>query len=352
MYFYFCSNEVDVVIDGLKKSGVDLKPKFKKYRYAEVIAVNKDLILGKYENIPFIISREEIDVPLDFLKKITVEVTPADKTFNESKFGKFKVEEGKIKLDTESSEELFYDLIPALQIEGLKSETLLREGNLQAEMISDEEGRIMRELSDLCDRARGSGISGLEEILSEVSEVHVDFFRRLTHFKDVIQRASSSVTRLEAISRMANLFSDQVSDLRESLETLKYLESKFEQTLIGIRDLFTLVSLRLDTLRNREYLDLQKRTASLQAAAAVIEFVAVYYYTLKIWAYFMPVEKIPALISFTLLFVFTSSVVIFTEVFGELIREKRPSKRFVFTISLLVAVIVLMCYMPALFSKV
>jgi len=60
----------------------------------------------------------------------------------------------------------------------------------------------------------------------------------------------------------------------------------------------------------------------------------------------------PALISFTLLFAFTSSVVIFTEVFGELIREQAISKRFLLTASLIAAITFLMCYIPTLFSKV
>ncbi|AEA46656.1 hypothetical protein [Archaeoglobus veneficus] len=280
-----------------------------------------------------------------------MEITQADESFNEFKFGKFKVEdESRIKLDAEFSGELFYDLIPALQIEITKAEVLLKECNLQAEVISREESEIIKEVSKLSDMAKKSSeVSELESVLSEVSTIHVDFFRKFMHFKDISEELFSSITKLEVISRSADLFMEKTSELKEFFERLRYFESKFEQTLNGIRDLFTLISLRLDTLRNRENLDLQRRTASLQAAAAIIEFVAIFYYTLKTWDYFTPLENVPTSISFLLLLVFTTSVVAFTEVFGEWIRERRISKRFVVMAAVIVAVTFLMYCIPNIF---
>lgn len=68
---------------------------------------------------------------------------------------------------------------------------------------------------------------------------------------------------------------------------------------------------------------MQRRTSSLQAAAVVIEFVAVFYYTLKIWDYFMPIDKLPEFATFGLLTVFTALIVFYTEALGEIIRERR-----------------------------
>jgi len=356
VYLYFHSDDLDSVIEELKKAGVDLKLKFEKYRYTEILAANEDLVLGKYKNVAFIISKKQIEITCDCLKKVTVEIAPADETFNEFKFGKFKIEDEdltKIKLDTEFDKELFYDLIPALQIELIKADILLKECNLQAEVLSRKESEIIREVSKLSERAKkSSDVSELETILSEVSTHHVDFFRKFMRFKDVNEEMFSSITEFEVISRnLGNWFSEKADELKDFHERLIYFESKFEQTLNGIRDLFTLVSLRLDMLRNREYLDLQRRTASLQAAAAVIEFVAVFYYTLKIWEYFMPIERMPAYISFTLLSIFTTSVVAFTEVFGELIRERKVSNRFVILAAILLVALLLMYYIPNLFSE-
>jgi hypothetical protein len=320
-------------------------------------AANEDLVLGKYGNIAFIVSRKPLEIACDCLKKVTVEITKADETFKDFKFGKFKTEDEyftRIRIDAEFNKELFYDLIPALQIELLKADILLNECNLQAEMLSKEESEIIKEVSKLSDIAKkSSNVSELENILSEVSTHHVGFFRKFMHFKDVNEELFSAITKFEMISRnLGGWFVEKIDKLKDFHERLRYFESKFEQTLNGIRDLFTLVSLRLDMLRNREYLDLQRRTASLQAAAAVIEFVAVFYYTLKIWEYFMPIEEIPAFVSFTLLTVFTALIVVFTEIFGELIRERKKSKRFVIMIAILIVVILLMYYVPTLFSEV
>ncbi|AEA46664.1 hypothetical protein [Archaeoglobus veneficus] len=38
VYIYFHSDDMDCVVEGLKKAGIDLKPKFEKYRYVEIIA--------------------------------------------------------------------------------------------------------------------------------------------------------------------------------------------------------------------------------------------------------------------------------------------------------------------------
>ena len=147
-------------------------------------------------------------------------------------------------------------------------------------------------------------------------------------------------------------FVEKASDFKDYFEKLKYFESKFEQTINGIRDLFTLVSLRLDMLRNKEYMNLQKRTSSLQAAA-VIEFVAVYYYTLRIWEHFLPVAKVPSIVSFLMLTAFTTSIVVYTETISEIIREKRVTRGFLIVTLLLIIILSLMVWYisPLLFQE-
>ncbi len=348
---------MDAVIEGLRSSGINLKPKFEKYRYVELIAADNNLVLGRYENVAFLFSKGDIELTCDCLKKVIVEITQADESFNEFKFGKFKIKDKdltRIKLDVRFNKELFYDLIPALQIEMLRADILLNQCNLQAQAISEEESEIIKKVSVLSDSAKRSiEVSELEHILSEVSTFHVDFFRKFMHFKDVNEEIFSSIIKFEAISRsMGDWFSEKVTELRNSHESLKYYESKFEQTLNGVRDLFSLLSLRLDMLRNREYLELERRTSSLQAAAVVIEFIAVFYYTLKSWEYFMPVDKMPTYLSFLLLSIFTVSVVAYTEVLGELIREKKASLQFVLITILIAILLFLMYYVPVIFSKV
>ena len=102
-------------------------------------------------------------------------------------------------------------------------------------------------------------------------------------------------------------------------------------------------------LRNKEYMEMQKRTSSLQAAAAIIEFVAVFYYTLKVWDYFMPIERMPKFLAFLLLSMFTTSVVVYTEVLAELVRERKISRQFIVTTILLALILFMMYHVPFMF---
>ena len=121
---------------------------------------------------------------------------------------------------------------------------------------------------------------------------------------------------------------------------MRNYESRFEQTLDGVRDALEVVHLRLEMFRSKENLELQKRTSALQAAAAIVEFVAVFYYTMKVWESFLPVKEMPPQISFLLLALFTTAVVIYTDVLAEFIRERKFNKKFLlFSITLLIILI-------------
>ncbi|RLI75038.1 hypothetical protein DRO97_04315, partial [Archaeoglobales archaeon] len=90
VYFYFHEEEIDCVLEELKNKGVNLKPKFKKYKYAELIATNENFVLGKCENIGFLISKD-VEIKCDILEKIVVRIVKSDDSFDEFTYGKFKV---------------------------------------------------------------------------------------------------------------------------------------------------------------------------------------------------------------------------------------------------------------------
>ncbi len=185
----------------------------------------------------------------------------------------------------------------------------------------------------------------------EISKLRVDFFRKFMKFKDVVENVFVSIVAAEHISNLMGGFAvEAVDEARRGVEVLHYYESKFQQTLSGVSDVLQVVSIRLDMLRNRETFELQKRTSSLQAAAAIIEFVAVYYYTPKIWESFLPVESMPKVVTFTLLAAFTTIVVIYTEAMGEYIRTRILSRKFAALTTALLLVLFLMVALPILFS--
>jgi len=338
----------------LKNSGILLRPKFDRYRYVEIVASNEDLLVGKFENIGFLFFRKEEDIEYDFLKKVVVEVTSAAETFYESRMGRFAVEDdGRLlRIDREFDDELFTDFIPAMYIEIIKSEILLNECNLLADVISREETEIIKKVKRLSAEAgKSTEMSEIESFLEEVSGFQSEFFKKFMEFKDINEELFSAMMNFDVFARsFGGWFMEKSENFKDYFERLKYFESKFEQTLNGIRDLFTLASLKLDTLRNKEYLELQQRTSSLQAAAAIIEFVAVYYYTMKIWEHFLPIESVPNLLSFLMLTSFTTSIVIYTEALGELIRERKLTKGFVIVTFLLIIILFLMVYTPLIFS--
>ncbi len=357
-YVFVHLDEIDDIFTKLKNLGFKLKPKFKKLKFTEIFAVGDRVSVGKFDNVAFLFIEGTTEISFEYLDMIKVEISQGDETFNDFKFGKYKLEEGEIltiKLDTEFSEEIFLDLIPAMQIEVMKIEVLLSQCDLQSEVMSKEETEIISEVSELASMANEhEDMTELERILSEVSNLHINFFKKFSRFKDVTEEIFSSIVKLEVISReIGGWYRERVQEFKDYHQSLLYFESKFEQTLNGLRDLFSIISLKLDTMRNRENIDLLRRTSSLQAAAAIIEFVAVFYYTLKIWDHFLPIENMPGPLAFTLLTGFTVAVVASTEFLAELVSLKKITRSLIIT-SLIIAVILLLMYvLPAfIFSGV
>ncbi len=105
-------------------------------------------------------------------------------------------------MDAKFSEELFYDYIPALLIEIITIKILINECSHIVERPSDEEKVIVRRISELSQVAKSSSdISELEDLLSEITSYHTDFFSKFIRFKDVNEELFSAVMRSEAISR-------------------------------------------------------------------------------------------------------------------------------------------------------
>jgi hypothetical protein len=343
---------MESVFEEIKNKGVALKPVFKKLKHIEIVAEGEGIVVGKYENVFFVSSTEEIEFESDAIDLLEIEIVDEDGLEN-FKFGKYSIEEDdhtKLKLRVEFSEDLFYDLIPAQQILFTKVKIFTNQLKLQAEVMSKEETRILKEVSYLSERAKTcENVYELEDVLQEVSTFHMDFFRKFSQFKDVNEELFSSIVNLEVVTDMlGGWYANRIKEIKEFHQSLIYFESKFEQTLNGIRDLFSLISLQLDISRNRENMDIQRRTSSLQAAAVVIEFVAVLYYSLKVWEYFVDIDVMPKWLSFSLLIAFTVMVVAYTEVLAEIVRTKKSSPIFVTATLSLILVIVLMYVVPSI----
>jgi len=346
-YLIFSGNELEDVLSGIK----DAKPAFRRYKYVEILAQFDGGVVGKYGNIVFILAEREPPIEKEPLERFAVEISKDDGSYKPFRFGKYRYEE-KLLIDTEFREDLFYDYLPALLPEIARAKTLTNECNIRASHLADRETKIVREVIKLSEEAKTLDAKRLEELSFELSSMRAEFFSGYMNFKDVVEEIFSAILRAERISNfLGGMLEEEMSEMKTELERMKYYESSFEQTLAGVRDALDVVHLRLEMLRGKENLELQKRASALQAAAAIIEFVAVYYYTMKIWENFLPVEEMPSIISFSLLFAFTTIVVILTEAIGEYIKDRKVTMRLALLSILLLITLALMIYLPILFSK-
>ncbi len=320
---------------------VEAKPTFKKYRFVELLAESDTSYVGRYRNVVFVLTHHELSLePLD---EIEVVFGSGEKEF---RFGKYTLND-ELVLETEFKEDLMLDCLPALLAEIAVAKTLVKECIIRANQMSEEERKIVKEVARLSEEAKSLSPAKLEELSFEVLKLRNSFFSGYMRYKDTVKEVFSSITRASRISiLLGNMLSEKLSELRAELENLRYFESIFEQTLAGVRDAFNVVHLRLEMLRDKEGIEIQRRTSALQAAAAVIEFVAVYYYTMKIWQTFLPVERLPNYLSFTLLATFTTLVVLCTEVLGRYISDRKVTGKLILVSSLLALNVLLMIVLP------
>ena len=346
-YLIFTGEELEEVLSEIKEA----KPAFKRYKYVEILAQFEGGVVGKYNDFVFIFAERDPPVTKEPLERFLVEISEDDGSYKPFRFGKYRYD-GKFLIDADFREDFFHDCLPALLSEIAKAKTLIKDCSLRAKHLAEKETKIVREITKLSEEAKTLNPERLEELSFEVSGMRAKFFSSYMHFKDAVEEIFSAISSAESISNfLGGMLEEKLREMKPELERMKYYESSFEQTLSGVRDALDVVHLRLEMLRGKENLELQKRTSALQAAAVIIEFVAVYYYTLKVWEDFLPVKEMPSTISFSLLFAFTTVVVILTDAIGEYIKERKVTIRLILLSTLLLVTLALMVYLPILFSK-
>ena len=291
----------------------------KKLKFTEVSF--SDRVVGRYRDLYFVVSEKGNGGFVEFVVEFG---------------GESKFDGNSLKLSVEPSEEVVYDYVPALLGEIVIIEDLMKRCDSIVEMLRDREKDVVRRVS----RMFRTG-NDLEGLLNDITSHHSELFEAFLEFKEISGELFSAIIRYE---KLCESLSIAPRDFRREVEKMKYFESRFDQTLAGIRDVLNMISVKLDTLRNREYLELQRRTSALQAATAVIEFVAVFYYTLKIWSHFEHVKANP--ITFSLLMAFTTLIVLYTDAMGEVIRDRRITRKFVMLTLAIAFVVAMMIAYP------
>ena len=341
-YLFFHSDDLENVLRVL-----DVKPVFKKYARCEIIAEAEESLVGKCGDLIFVITDKDFD--LEPIYSVSVEVTKLENG-REFRYGRYIFEED-LKIDADFDEKLFYDYIPSILSHIAIAEILIGEIKARAEHLSKNESEIIKELTILSEEARTPSVEILEEISLKISDLRTTFFTSYIRLKQIIEKTFESVGRARTLSIYLNGFlGEKIEEISNELDILRNYEARFEQTLNRVGDALDVIHLRIEMFRNKENLELQKRTSALQAAAVVVEFVAVFYYTMKVWESFLPVKKMPHQISFLLLTLFTTTVVAYTDVLADFIREKKFNRKFLlFTITLL-TVLIAMVVVPLLLT--
>ncbi|ADC66094.1 conserved hypothetical protein [Ferroglobus placidus DSM 10642] len=330
MHLYiFPEKDSEKILASLK----NLKPAFKAEKNYEVFAVSDDgrVMAGKYKKTFFVLSEEDLVFPVEPLESYRI-------IFGD--YGEAKFENSTVYVPREKSEIVLRNLVPFLS-EITVAKILIKDARLRAEHLTKEETKIISEVTKILEGAKTLSVSKLEELAYSISSLKGSFFSAYMQFKDELEEISSSLIRAEEHSGELG-FAELISSLRSQLRALRQYESSFESTLSGVRDALDTVHLKLESLHRKENLELQRKTSSLQAAAAVIEFIAVFYYSMGIWSKYANLEEIPKWISFSLLAILSTLVVICTEAVGEVLTSKKLNGRFYVVTTLLILVIIAM----------
>lgn len=357
----------------LKEKVRDFKVSIEKRGEIEVLAKSEYGIIGKVNGIEFIVAKNLSLPEEDVIKKTVIILEDKDDLNEDFILGKISFSDSEIYMNCKFDENFFYYNFPLFDI-SLTKATLLIEGNeMNAKDLNRKSDKLIKKLNEISNIAKKSdSISELERIVSDLSTLQLELFTKFSTFKEYNEEIFSSLNKTEYLVRKffpnTKSLNLKVQNIKDRFEYLRYTESLISQTIDGVRDVLTLIKLRLDILRNREFVEIQKslnkssvqnvemqkKTTSLQAAAVVIEFVAVFYYTLKSWEHFLrdTLFTTPPLLRFLILLIFTFSVIYFTKILAKSI-EKRSFKRdFIISTFILLLTGFLLYLIPFIFSKI
>ncbi|MEM0203819.1 MAG: hypothetical protein QXO16_06885 [Archaeoglobaceae archaeon] len=336
-YLIFPEQDLEKLLNELK--GV-LKPTFRRSKNVEILAEGDGVLLGKYRSILFLISNfETLLIPI---AKFEIALKTVEKGENFA-YGKYRIEEV-IEIETEFDKELFYDLLPALFSEIAIARATLRDCFLTQSHIAEK----MSKVRDLIKKEA----KNLESYAIELARERDSFFIVYSNFVAKVDEAETSIASARFfVERLGGFIKEEVARLENSAKVAKKFAEECERVLREIENRFNMIYLQIEMERRKEEFEIGKKTSAITAAAVVIEFVAVAYYSLKIWESYLPIEKLPRILSFSLLMSFTLSVVFLTEAIGSYLKEKRIKKLFLSS-AILASMLALMIILPLYYQAV
>ncbi|MHB0977407.1 MAG: hypothetical protein ACYC1U_09485 [Candidatus Aquicultorales bacterium] len=143
-----------------------------------------------------------------------------------------------------------------------------------------------------------------------------------------------------------------VAEFADALEELKAAASRLDESLAGVQAAINVVSTKVELMRSRETVGLQKEALSLQVAAGFIEFILLFYYTFHSWEAVVGLERfehMPAVFRVILTILFSGLSVAFTHEISKRLRgEKKALVPALFMLAGAVGTVLLMIALPYL----
>lgn len=332
-YLIFPEQDLEELLKELR--GV-AKPVFRRFKNVEGLAEGNGVFLGKYKSVLFLISDFSVSLPPIAEFEVAVKKIESGERFS---YGKYRIDHI-IEIEAEFSEELFNDLLPALFSEIAIVRLNLRDCYLTRDYIS-------KKVSEVKDLLKKEEID-LEDYAMELAKKRDEFFVVYSNFVAKLDKAENAIASARYFSdKLGGFIKEEIAKLEDSVKVVKVFAREYERVLREIENKFNMLYLQIEIERRREELEIGRTTAAITAAAVVIEFVAVAYYSLKVWESYLPVEKLPKVLSFSLLIFFTFSVILLTNAIGSYLKEGKI-KKLVFHSAIVLFALILMAVLPIL----
>ncbi|RMF91038.1 MAG: hypothetical protein D6733_02320 [Methanobacteriota archaeon] len=188
------------------------------------------------------------------------------------------------------------------------------------------------------------------DILSTKYAILVNDGHLIRKARTVLERDTLEVHRnLEGFGRSPE---GGLSILRETeglIKTLKEDETSISYAIKNTKTAIDTVRTNVDLLRSRENILLQEKGVSYQVAAAVLEFIIIFYYSIASWEHLIGahrMELIPPTLRFISIFLFTTLAVVLTHYVGESYREGwKLNNGMIITGALLLAAFIYITYL-------
>lgn len=195
--------------------------------------------------------------------------------------------------------------------------------------VDDEVARILNDDRNLT--GQEGEIEALETDVQRLAEMYAHLASHLS----VISRSCDSfekdvsVLSVELDAQDADPKAFGLKDFEVKLGEMKEAAMELSRSLRAVRAALTVVSTKVDLLRSKEYIALQKEALSLQVAAGFIEFILLFYYSIHTWetlAGLERFERIPTAERSALVFALSALVVGLTHQISKVLRHEANSR--------------------------